>query len=151
MPHDAIATLAAGYGLCSLDRKLSPWEISMEPLRILVTATVLLAIAALGGLVMAGMRFAGKAYPPIWLAMLHGTLAAAAVTLLIYAAATIGLPGLAIAAIVLFIVAAGGGVVMNLCYHWRQRALPKSIVVVHALVAVAGFVLLIVATVTARS
>ncbi|PMS12577.1 hypothetical protein C0Z17_09400 [Trinickia caryophylli] len=36
----------------------------MEPLRILVTATVLLAITAVGGIVMAGMRLAGKDYPP---------------------------------------------------------------------------------------
>ncbi|PTB19714.1 hypothetical protein C9I57_14915 [Trinickia symbiotica] len=123
----------------------------MEPLRILVTATVLVAITAVGGLVMAGLRFAGKDYPPTALAMLHGMLAAAAVTLLIYAAATIGLSGLAIAAIVLFVVAAAGGLIMNLGYHWNRRALPKSIVIIHALVAAAGFILLIVATVTTRS
>lgn len=40
---------------------------------------------------------------------------------------------------------------MNLSYHWKHRALPKGIVVIHALVAVVGFVLLIVATVTARA
>ncbi len=122
----------------------------MEPLRILVTATVLIAITAVGGLIMAGLRFAGKDYPPTSLAMLHGMLAAAALTLLIYAAATIGLPGLAIAAIILFVLAAAGGLLMNLGYHWKHRALPKSIVVVHALVAVVGFVLLIVATLTVR-
>ena len=60
---------------------------------ILRTSTVLLAIAAVGGLVMAGMRFAGNRQPPAGLAMLHGFLAAAAVTLLLYAAPTIGLPG----------------------------------------------------------
>ncbi|MET3554732.1 MULTISPECIES: hypothetical protein [Burkholderia] len=123
----------------------------MEPLRILVTSTVIIAIAALGGLVMAGMRFAGKDLPPTGLAMLHGVLAAAAITLLIYAAATIGLSGLAIAAILLFVVAAAGGVFMNLSYHWKHRPLPKGIVVIHALVAVVGFILLIVATVTARA
>ena len=123
----------------------------MEPHRILITTTVILAIAAAGGLVMAGLRFAGKDYPPTWLAMLHGMLAAAAVTLLIYAATTTGLPGLAIAAIVLFIVAAAGGLLLNLGYHWEHRPLPKSIVIVHALVAVVGFILLIVATVTTRA
>jgi hypothetical protein len=123
----------------------------MEPFRILLTSTVLLAITALGGLVMGGMRFAGRDYPPTWLAMLHGILAAAAATLLIYAAATIGLPGLAIAAIVLIVVAAGGGVLMNLGYHWQHRALPKTIVLVHALFAVVGFILLIIATLSARS
>jgi hypothetical protein len=122
----------------------------MEPFRTLLTATVLLALAALGGLVMAGMRFAGKDYPPTALAMLHGVLAAAAVTLLIYAAATVGVPGLAIGAIVLFILAAAGGVFMNLGYHWKHEALPKGIVVVHAAIAVVGFILLILATIAAH-
>jgi hypothetical protein len=49
-------------------------------------------VAALGGLTMAGIRFAGKPQPPVWLAMLHGFLSAAAVTLLLYAYATVGLP-----------------------------------------------------------
>lgn len=122
----------------------------MEPLRILVTSTILLAITAVGGLAMAGMRFGGKDYPPAWLAMVHGVVAAAAVTLLIYAAATIGLPSLAIAATALFVLAAAGGVLMNLGYHWNKRALPKGIVVVHAAVAVTGFVLLLIATFSAR-
>jgi hypothetical protein len=118
----------------------------MEPLRTMETATVLLLLAALGGLVLAGMRFAGKPYPPTWLAMLHGFLAAAAVTLLIYAAATVGLPSLAQYATLLFVIAAGGGVVMNLRYHWKQLELPKWLVVVHASVAVVGFLLLLAAT-----
>jgi len=46
---------------------------------------------------------------------------AIAVTPLIYAAATVGLPSLAIYATVLFVVAAGGGVPMNLGYHWKKR------------------------------
>ncbi len=122
----------------------------MEPYRTLLTATVLLVITALGGLVMAGMRFAGKDYPPTALAMLHGVLAAAAVTLLIYAAATVGVPGLAIGAIILFVLAAAGGVFMNLSYHWKRLALPKGIVVIHAAVAVVGFILLILATIAAH-
>lgn len=68
----------------------------------------MVAIAAADGLVMAGMRFAGNRQPSPALAMLHGFLAAAAVTLLLYAAATIGLPGIALVALVLFLVAAGG-------------------------------------------
>ncbi|HUG21509.1 hypothetical protein [Piscinibacter sp.] len=122
----------------------------MEPLRTMETAVVLLAIAALGGLVMAGIRFAGKPYPATWLAMLHGFLSAAAVTLLVYAAATVGLPSLALAATVLFVIAAGGGVLMNLGYHWKNLALPKWLVVVHAGLAVVGFVLLLMDTLAAR-
>ena len=123
----------------------------MEPASILWTSTVLLAVAAAGGLIMAGIRFAGNRQPPIALAMLHGFLAAAAVTLLLYAAATVGLPGMALAALVLFLVAAGGGVILNLNYHWKQLPLPKWLVVVHAAAAVVGFVLLLVVTWGTRS
>src|SRR5437868_3797150 len=95
---------------------------------------------------MAGIRFAGQPHPPAWLAMLHGVLAAAAITLLLYAAATIGLPTLALVALVLFLIAAAGGAVLNLGYHWKRVALPKGLIVVHALVAVIAFVVLLVAT-----
>jgi hypothetical protein len=118
----------------------------MEPALILMTSTVLLAVAALGGLVMAGMRFAGRPHPPPSLAMLHGLLAGAALTLLIYAACTVGLPSLANGALLLLIVASIGGLVLNLNYQWKQVALPKWLVVVHAAVAVVGFLLLVMAT-----
>jgi hypothetical protein len=119
-------------------------EIIMEPKLVMTTAAVLFAIAALGGLIMAGIRFSGP-NPPAWLAMLHGFLAAAALTLLIYAACTIGLPALAQTAIVLFVVAALGGAVMNLNYQWKLLPLPKWLMIVHALVAIAGFALLLAA------
>jgi hypothetical protein len=118
----------------------------MEPASILLTSTVLLAIAAAGGLIMAGIRFVGDRQPPTSLAMLHGFLAAAAVTLLLYATATVGLPGMALAALVLFLAAAAGGVILNLNYHWKQLPLPKGLIIGHAVAAVAGFVLLLVAT-----
>ena len=86
----------------------------MESALILKTATALLALGALFGLVMAGMRFAGQPHPPAWLAMLHGSLAAAALPLLIYAAATVGLPAIALGALILFLIAAAGGAVLNL-------------------------------------
>jgi hypothetical protein len=123
----------------------------MEPALILLTSTVLLAIAAAGGLVMAGIRFARNRTPPTALAMLHGFLAGAAVTLLLYAAATVGLPGMALGALVLFLLAAGGGVILNLNYHWKQLPLPKWLVVVHASAAVVGFVLLLAATWATRA
>jgi hypothetical protein len=118
----------------------------MEPASILITSTVLLAIAAAGGLVMAGIRFMGDRPPPASLAMLHGFLAAAAVTLLLYAAATVRLPGMALVALAFFLAAAGGGAVLNLNYHWKQLPLPKWLVIVHAIAAVAGFALLLAAT-----
>ena len=116
----------------------------MEPKLVMTTAAVLFGIAALGGLTMAGIRFSGP-NPPAWLSMLHGFLAAAALTLLIYAVCTIGLPSLAQIAIVLFVVAALGGVILNLNYQWKLVPLPKWLVIVHALVAVTGYVLLLAA------
>jgi hypothetical protein len=118
----------------------------MEPASILITSTVLIALAAAGGLVMAGIRFMGDRPPPALLAMLHGFLAAAAVTLLLYAAATVGLPGMALVALALFLAAAGGGAILNLNYHWKQLPLPKWLIIVHAIAAVAGFALLLAAT-----
>ena len=117
----------------------------MEPNLVMQTAVVIFAISAVGGIVMAGIRFGGKPQPPTALAMLHGFLSAAALTLLIYAACTVGLPNLALIATVLFVVAALGGVYMNLNFHWKMLPLPKWLVLVHALIAVAGFLCLLVA------
>ena len=117
----------------------------MEPNQIMQTAVALLAISALGGVSMAIIRFSGKPHPPIWLAMGHGFLSAAAITLLLYAAFTVGLPPLAKIALALFLIAAGGGAVLNLNYHWKLIPLPKWLIVVHAGIAVTGFLLLLVA------
>ena len=100
---------------------------------------------------MAGIRFVGNRPPPTALAMLHGFLAAAAVTLLLYAAATVGLPGMALVALALFLAAACGGVILNLNYHLKQRPLPKWLVVVHACAAAVGFALLVAATWATRA
>ena len=118
----------------------------MEPALMMQTATGLLAVSAAGGLVMAAIRFSGKPVPPTWLAMLHGFLSSAALTLLIYACFTVGLPGMAQSALLLFLAAAAGGAFMNLNFHWRMMPLPKWLVLVHAGIAICGFLLLIVAT-----
>ena len=121
----------------------------MEPTLVMQTTTVLLAISAVGGLAMAGIRFGGKPHPPSWLAMLHGFLSAAALTLLLYAWFTVGLPTLAKVAVVLFVIAASGGLLLNLKYHLNAVPLPKGIIVVHAGIAIVGFLLLLSATWTA--
>ena len=46
----------------------------------------------------------------------------------------------------LFVIAALGGVFLNLAYQQKGLPVPKNIVVVHALLAVAGFILLLMAT-----
>jgi hypothetical protein len=121
----------------------------MEPLLIMKTASVLLAVAALGGLTMAGIRFGGKPQPPTWLAMLHGLLAGGAITLLLYAYFTVGLPAFACWALLLFLIAAAGGAFLNLNYHWKMQPLPIGLIVGHAGIAVVGFALLLTATWTA--
>lgn len=118
----------------------------MEPALIMQTATGLLAVTAAGGLVMAAIRFSGKPHPPIALAMLHGFLSAAALTLLVYAHFTVGLPAMAQLALLLFLAAAAGGAFMNLNFHWKMLPLPKWLVLVHAGIAVCGFLLLAIAT-----
>ena len=95
---------------------------------------------------MAGIRFSGKPTPPSWLAMLHGFLSAAALTLLIYAYFTVGLPGMAQLALLLFLIAAAGGALLNLNFHWKMLPLPIGLVLGHAGIAICGFLLLVVAT-----
>ena len=118
----------------------------MDPSLLLRTSTVLLALTAVGGLVMALIRFAGRQQnPPSWLAMAHGFLAAAGLTLLAYAWWTLAISALAAWALLLFLIASGGGVVLNLAYHLKGVPLPKWLIVVHAAIAVVAFVLLAIA------
>ena len=120
----------------------------MDPYEVLVMLQVaagLFTLAALGGLVMAGIRFGRKHNPPAWLAMLHGLLAAAGITLLAYSAWAGQPPASALLALLLFLLAAGGGAILSLAYKWRQRLLPSWLVIAHALLAVTGYVLVLLA------
>jgi len=117
----------------------------MEAIRMLQISTYLFVLTALGGIVMGWIRFSTGRNPPSWLAMGHGFLAAAGVTLLAYAVFALDGPGTALIALLLFLGASAGGVVLNLLYHLNDKPMPKAIVVVHAVVAVVGFVLLYMA------
>ena len=117
----------------------------MEPLHSMQTAAILLGIGAAGGLVMAAVRFTSGANPPSWLAMVHGLIGAAALTLLVYAWCSVGLPSAAQLAVVLLLAAAAGGAAMNLMFHAKMLPLPKPWIVGHALLAVAGFLALLYA------
>jgi hypothetical protein len=114
----------------------------MDVQTMLRTAIVLLAVTALGGLLMAVMRFSGRPHPPSFITMLHGLLAASALTLLLYAGVTAGMPGGGWGGLVLLLLAVLGGLVLNLRYHWERRELPMGLMLGHAGVAVAGFVVL---------
>lgn len=116
----------------------------MEPKLMIQTALVLLAITAAGGLLMAFQRFAGADRPPSWLAMVHGLLAGSALTLLLFAGFTVGIPRLAWIGTGLLVLAAFGGVYLNLSFHDNRVALPKPIIVGHAALAVVGVGLIFV-------
>jgi hypothetical protein len=101
-------------------------------------ATYLFLLAAAGGIVMAGIRFGTGRNPPVLIPYLHGMLAGAGLTLLLYAAWLGGLPASVNIAIVLLLVAAAGGSILNLHYHWRQVPIPKGLTAGHILLALSG-------------
>lgn len=109
------------------------------------TACALLVLAALGGIGMASIRFGKGTNPPAAFAMAHGLLAAAGATLLAYAVFTTAVPSSAWLALLLLLGAAALGAYLNLAYQWRQRQIPGGLVVVHAGIAVAGFLALAIA------
>jgi hypothetical protein len=111
----------------------------------MTAAVVLFALAAVGGVILAVIRFRGQPYPPLGLALVHGAAAAAGLVALIVAVAPGTAPSLATTALVLFLIAAGGGFVLFF-NHLRKIALPIWLVVVHALAAVVAFLILLVAT-----
>lgn len=108
-----------------------------------IVAAVLFGVAALGGLVLALMRFRGREIPSLALALVHGLVAASGLVLLLIAVAGGGLATLALVALIIFGVAALGGFAI-FSFHLRKKALPKPLIVVHAVVAVGAFVLLLV-------
>ncbi|MDB5955530.1 hypothetical protein [Ramlibacter sp.] len=114
----------------------------MDAQTMLRTAVVLLAITAAGGLSMAAMRFAGHPRPPSWIAMLHGLLAASGLTLVVYAGLASDMPAGGWGGLLLLLLAVLGGLVLNLRYHSEGLALPVGLMLGHAGVAVAGFLVL---------
>src|SRR5688572_6749743 len=107
-------------------------------------AVIVLSLAALGGLVLAGIRLSGAPRPPTWLALGHGAIAATGLGLLMYAAsASPGIPQLAQIALGVLLLAALGGATLFLGFHLRGKALPIPIVLGHGLTALAGLVLLL--------
>jgi hypothetical protein len=114
----------------------------MDPRLMLQTAVVIFAIAAAGGLLMAAIRFKGAPRPPSSIAMLHGLLAGAGLTLVLYPALTVGIPAGAWFGLLLLVAAAGGGLILNLKYHEKQLALPIWLIMTHAGIAIVGFIFL---------
>ena len=100
-------------------------------------------IAALGGLTLVTLRSRGKGLP-MPLALGHGLMAAAGlIILIINIAGNMGnmLMNISLA---LFLVAALGGFTL-FSFHARKKPLPAKLIPVHGLIAVAAYVLLILA------
>lgn len=107
----------------------------------LITAAVLFALGALGGLTLATLHFRGRALP-MPLALLHGLLGA--LGLVVLALGVFQKGEHALVPFILFVIAALGGFVL-FSFHLRSRPHPSPAVVIHGLVAVIAFVLLLIA------
>ena len=107
-------------------------------------AVVLIAFGAVIGLTMAVQHFKGRTPPSPALAALHGVLVGSGVIVLLLAVREAGFGGAAAWALLLFGVAALGGLYL-LSHHLRHRALPNGVVVVHGLVAAVAFLILLTA------
>ena len=107
----------------------------------LTYALIAFAVAALGGLVLAAHVLRGK-FAPWALSLLHAVLGATGLVLLIML-----LQGLAAGPVLigfgLLVLAALGGFFLA-AYHLRKKLPPKPVVLIHASVAVIGFLLLLV-------
>ena len=107
----------------------------------LTYALIAFAVAALGGLVLAAHVLRGKLAP--WaLSLLHALLGATGLVLLI----VLLLQGLAARPVLigfgLLVLAALGGFFLA-SFHLRKKLPPKPVVLIHAGVAVVGFLLLL--------
>jgi hypothetical protein len=107
-------------------------------------AAIVLGLAAVGGLTLAGIRLSGTPRPPTWMALGHGAVAAVGLALLGYAAVDPGLPTLAQVALGVLVLAALGGATIFLGFHLKQQALPIPLVLGHGLLAATGYVLLLI-------
>lgn len=104
-------------------------------------AIIILAIAAVGGLLMAAKILSGK-QAPWFLSIIHALLGATGLILLSIAAVDSGWPGRLSASLALLVIAALGGFYLA-SYHLRGSLPAKGVVVIHAGVAVTGFLLLL--------
>jgi len=116
----------------------------------MTVALVLFALAAVGGLYMAVVRFRGADRPPTSIALVHGAAAAAGLIALIVAVMEASAPSLAKTALIVFLVAALGGFYL-FAQHMQKKPLPIPVIVVHALVAITGFIILLVVVVHAAA
>lgn len=105
----------------------------------LTLAIILFALAALFGIILISYVLRGKQTPK-GIVLLHGPLAATAlIILIIYILNNTPAP---VSSMVLFIIAAIGGVIM-VVRDFSGKTVPKGLAVAHGLIAVTAFILLL--------
>lgn len=100
-------------------------------------AVIAFAVAALGGVVLAAHVLRGK-FAPWAISLLHAGLGALGLVLLIVALVQGATSQPVLIGFVLLLIAALGGFFLA-SFHVRKRLPPKGVVVIHAGVAVIGF------------
>ena len=105
------------------------------------SAIIVLTITAVGGLLLAAKVLNGK-QAPWFLSIVHALLGATGLVLLAITANNSGWPGQLSASLALLVVAALGGFYLA-SHHLRGTVSPKGIVLIHAGVAVTGFLVLL--------
>ena|SRR5215469_548301 len=108
----------------------------------LLSALIIFAVGALGGLTLAAVYVLQGKLAPWGLSLVHAGLGAFGLLVLLYAALTSGIPGAALAALVILAIAALGGFYLA-SIHLRGQVAQRPIVFIHAGVAVIGFLTLL--------
>ncbi|MGH8506720.1 MAG: hypothetical protein ACRETM_12275 [Stenotrophobium sp.] len=103
-------------------------------------ALIVFAIAAVGGLILAASVLRDK-FAPWALSVVHALLGATGLVLLIALLLQGGAPQKVLIGFVLLLVAALGGFLLA-SFHLRKQLPPKAVVVIHAGVAIVGFLTL---------
>ncbi len=107
----------------------------------LTYAVIIFAVAAVGGLLLAASVLKGKLAP--WsISIVHALVGATGLIVLIYSVLQGATAARVTAALALLVIAALGGFYLA-SYHLRGKVAPKGVVVIHAGVAVAGFLTLL--------
>jgi hypothetical protein len=107
----------------------------------LTYAIVIFAVAAVGGLILASSVLRNKLAP--WaLSIVHALLGAAGLIVLIVMLLQGSTGGRLSAALALLVIAALGGFFLA-SFHLRKKIAPKAVVIVHASIAVIGFLTLL--------
>lgn len=107
----------------------------------LMTALIVFTIAALGGLLLASFVLRDK-FAPWIVSLLHAALGATGLVLLLVMAINGSFGKRLLISLALFLVAALGGFFLA-SFHLRKKLPPKAIVILHASLAVAGFLVLL--------